>query len=209
MADTFPNDTLWQVTVHGQQALGSHYENVYHFWQYTWAGPGPEQGSIETALYTYLVAIFNAGKDMFPSTAKWDYATTKYKLPSGTDWVEGPVVQLGLTGNDASNPLPAGVSAQITGKTALKKKRARKFFPPFAERMSDQNVWLGQAVTQLAVMAVKWVTGIDLSPVTTWLYPIIMNTVTGGDPWDWTKITAGVANAIPAYQRRRKPGVGV
>lgn len=203
----FPGNTLFKVVVKGTQALGSAYENVYHFYQWTDTGGGFDSDKFYTKMVTYLTELFNLGKDRFPTNAKWDYADYYYKRPTDPDWVKGDLLPLNLAGTDTNHELPAGVSAQITGHTTAKRRYGRKFFPAFSELESNDNVWLSQALVRLALMALKYVAGIDCMTDLTWLYPIVLRVV-GGD-FQWNIIRTGSWSTLPAYQRRRKPGVGI
>lgn len=153
----------------------------------------------------HLTALWNEVRDNTPGESKWNECEVYYSLPSTNEWLELGNLVLGLTGNDTSDPLPAGTSATVTGPTSQPKRRARKFLPPFGETYSDAQQWTAGALTRLASWALTWLTGIDTVDPSEWIYPIALNAVT----WAWSALTSARANAVPGYQRRRKPGVGI
>lgn len=107
-------------------------------------------------------------------------------------------------GNLSQDPLPNGVAGLITFPTALAKTRGRKFYAGLSELLTTQGLFVGIALTQLTNIA-----GFALLPYLgvfsgSYLVPGV-RTSTGG----FQVFTAALLSNIPAYQRRRKQGVGV
>lgn len=107
------------------------------------------------------------------------------------------------TGASATDPLPAGVAGLITLPTARLKTRGRKFLPGLTEGDTDNGVFNVTFFNEMVTFASH-----------------LTNTFIGvesGDPYAfgvvdssqvfWPFVSAIVSN-IPAYQRRRKQGVG-
>lgn len=106
-------------------------------------------------------------------------------------------------GGSAGEVLPLGVAALITFPTAQPKVRGRKFFPPFAETNLVDALWNTATVDLLSTVAGA-IAGGFLGPIS-------------GDPWAFGVLNSagtfrpfieGLTTNIPAYQRRRKQGVG-
>jgi len=200
----FPENTLFRVKCTGRAGDNAGLCNVFHFYLFSWGGSDLSEGNAETYIKAHITDLWNQVRPNTQSDSKWTMAECDYLLPGTSTWVSWRVWSLNLTGNDTSHELPAGVSALVTGPTAKKGRRARKFLPPFGELYNQDQQWTTGAVTNLALWAVKWVTGIDLTPYSKWIYPIAYSAITG----QWSAVVEAVANAVPAYQRRRKPGKG-
>jgi hypothetical protein len=113
---------------------------------------------------------------------------------------------LGINGSNATDAVPHGVAAAITGDTAQPRSRARKFFPGFAENGVDDSTWSGGVLTALAAAIVDWLTD-RMVYSTAVLEPGIPGegVLSAGV---WLPLISAAAQGIAAYQRRRKPGVG-
>lgn len=201
----FAANTLFKVTVSGTQDQGTKFQNVFHFWMYA-SGASIDRDQAEAGIRGYLQTLWNATINSTPTTTAWLEAAIDYHEPGAPngEWSTWKTIVLNFDGNDASHDLPAGVSAVVTGLTSAKKKRGRKFLPPFGEVYSQDQAWTVQALTRLADWAAKWVLGHVTGTSSGWLYPIICEVGTTV----FHIINAARANVIPGYQRRRKPGVG-
>jgi len=201
---TFPSLTLVKAIVHGSQGQGSALVNIFNWCLYVGEGDGPTDLQLRTAVGTHLSALWDQVKSSTPGTSKWDYYETYVKGLADLDFYLLGQDALNLTGLDVSDPLPAGLTPCVTGITSFKKRRARKFIPTFGETYSTGPMWTANAIVRLASWAAKWALGIDITPAYAVLYPIALKAST----FAWSALTGVRANTIPAYQRRRKPGVG-
>lgn len=112
-----------------------------------------------------------------------------------------------FTPGSAGDPLPSGVAALITWNTYVSKVQGKKYFPGLSESGQTAGVWVSGVLSALASVAVQWISGFNgLSDSDTHWYPGV---------WSLKKLafqsfgTAGQIPDVPAYQRRRKAGVGI
>jgi hypothetical protein len=174
-------------------------------WKGETAAPaGLDPVHVEPAIKTHLHDLFYILRDKTPAGFTWVSADLSHQYPSTQVWTPWKTIALGWTGNDSGGELPAGVSAVITGPTGASKRRARKFLPPLSETHSDSQSWVSGALVSLTAWAVKWLGGIDVADLLSWLWPIAYDFVHN----QYSKVTSSRVNTIPGYQRRRKPGVG-
>lgn len=185
------------------------WENVY-YWQLDDPDTdSPTNGQIVFALDTKLTAMYN---DIAGEMAN-DYLVDELEVDriewNGTIWETMETIggaPLAVAGGDATDASPQGIAALLTANTEKPKTRARKFFPGIAEDNWTDSILDGGNLTNLAAMAVEWLTD-QLVIGTAELVPVVISlaVATEGDVFP---LISATANAIAAYQRRRKPGVG-
>lgn len=123
----------------------------------------------------------------------------------GEDWDELGSSLLSFTPSASGDPLPHGTAALVHALSTDPDVRASKYFAGFTEAHHDSLRWTAGTLTQLANAGLEW--GADH-----------IGGATGAtfNPGVWS-IRLGaflllnqdlIVNAIAAYQRRRKPGVG-
>jgi hypothetical protein len=122
------------------------------------------------------------------------------------DWDEVGDAVLTDAFEAASEMLPHGVAYLCHAKTTDPDVQASKFIGGMAEQTSEDGTWSSSTMTNFALFGAEWVgtfvggiTGADFAPV-------VWSTAQGV-----AKLFSGtiILNATPAYQRRRKPGVGI
>lgn len=108
------------------------------------------------------------------------------------------------TGANVGDTLPPGVALLVTFPTNRLKSRGRKFLPGLSEVQVSAGVFSGSVLTQAAayaaLVASPWIGTNSGSPLS-----FGVQTALGG----FRTFTGGVVSTVPAYQRRRKQGVGV
>lgn len=108
-----------------------------------------------------------------------------------------------LDGADTNQPLPFAVSYLILLRTAVRGVVGRKYLPVFTEASSTNGVWTAGTNTDMASVAAAF-SSVWTSPggmvITPRVYSRASNTQRA--------ITGYAAQAVPAYQRRRRPGRG-
>ena len=99
----------------------------------------------------------------------------------------------------------AAVSAFLLLRTAAVKSRATKYIPGLSENVIDNGVLTAAGIVASTILAVIWQQNIDIDVVFNAMRPgllslgsAVFREFTGG----------GFAEDVPAYQKRRKPGVG-
>lgn len=204
MPISLPPDTLIQGVVKGNQGSGSALYNVFHWWLHKSAGT-INSDAVRIGIVLHLEKLWGYVRDWIPGMTSWDSVMLRYKRPTDIGWQDLGEWPLNAVGNCTTEGLPQGVSALVTGPTSTLGRRARKFLPPFTERGQINGKWVTGAVAALAGWAAEWLYGIDLATEVAWLYPIALRAI----DFAWSALVSARANAIPSYQRRRKPGVGI
>lgn len=108
------------------------------------------------------------------------------------------------TGGYASiDALPLGVAACISFPTGIPGVRGRKFLPAYTEGSLVEALWNAATVDSLEDFAVDAVAGwLGSTIVGPWVFGVV-DKVGAFQPYD-----SYIVNNVPAYQRRRKQGVG-
>lgn len=111
-----------------------------------------------------------------------------------------------FTSTGALAQLPRGVATLINAKTSDPDVNGKKYIPGPTEGEWDGSTWGSPYLTALAAFALDWYTAFVGSASGATFTPSI---------WSPTRTNAYVLSGtfviptIPAYQRRRKPGVGI
>lgn len=104
----------------------------------------------------------------------------------------------------AGEVMPAAVSGFFQGGTERAKSYIRKYTPGISETLSDEGILTAPTLGNLLVLLIVTVTDIDVG-IAGLLVPGVLSRVTE----TFLEATGGgYATDVPAYQRRRKPGVG-
>jgi len=196
-----------QVVVTWAAALLELAQNVWHM-EMT-SGAGADEVDILTAIRTQYRVAFADIDDIIAN----EWSVVQYDLlkrdKSLHQW-DG-VASLGettLTGIEAGDYLPHGCAAILRYGTALTRRQGRMFLPGVGEVETLDGVLGGVALGALLAFAADW--GTDIS-VTGGLLELCTYNVDPVSPYYETSSIADgtyIANSIPGYQRRRKPGVG-
>jgi len=105
------------------------------------------------------------------------------------------------------DPLPSGVAALITWNTYVSKVQGKKYLPGLSEGSQTAGLWIATVLSHLASVAVQWISGFNgLTDSDSHWYPGVWSAKTLGFQ---SFGTAGQIPDVPAYQRRRKAGVGI
>lgn len=121
------------------------------------------------------------------------------------DWDELGTAAWAWQGTQVDEQLPRGVAAQVNARTTDPDVQGKKFIPGFTEAHNVDGAWGSTTLTSMLAWAASWVTPfVGATTGATWT-PGIWSPTRG------TFIPASgtvIAKAEPAYQRRRKRGVG-
>jgi hypothetical protein len=204
---TIPAGAILQVEVVGGMVDAGAVDNVFHCRVGGFQGSPWEAAIIALDIQTWLGNIWAKVVNSITGGSTWEYFNLK-QLTNGLGAPLDPPVDhgswyLGLHGNDAGEPLPSGVSALMTAPTGVPKRRGRKFLPPFGETYSNLQKWTATALTRLTEAALQWALGFAGGNNET-IVPVVWSVV----HQLWSFFSSTRSNATPAYQRRRKPGVG-
>lgn len=180
-------------------------KNIFDYVRADSVGSDPTDQAVLDALEVDLVDIYTEVGVMMVDLATAVSATVYQLSWDAGKWMATTIVgtvPIGVTGEGSSEMLPHGVSGLILLGTAAARHGGRKFFPGFTEAVCEDGFWTGGTVTQLVAAAAQYVATVSI-PGGYVLAPILVGNdgvVRGYD--------AVGASGTPAYQRRRKPGVG-
>ena len=106
-------------------------------------------------------------------------------------------------GGDATAPVPDGVTALSIGRTGVSKVVGKKYWPLGVETDIVEGIWGSTPTGVYALAAADWIAPFTGASGVTW------------DPGVWSRaaalfrvFTETATSSVPAYQRRRKRGVG-
>lgn len=130
-----------------------------------------------------------------------------YKFDSSEeDWDEVGSGVWGWTPSDTGEELPRGVAALINTKSLNPDVNGKKYLPGASEPSSLDGIWTTAHVAQLVLFALDWTTdfvgatsGATFAPGI-WSVKNLQLLLMAG---------TSIIPTIPAYQRRRKQGVGI
>jgi hypothetical protein len=122
-------------------------------------------------------------------TALVDYGSTSW-----------PTLNAGLS---TSDPLPSGVAGLCTFPTAVLKTRGRKFLPGLGENSTDDGVFIPDYMDNVEDYANFILSGFTPNLTLVHYTLGVVNQIGNFIPFQ-----AALISNIPAYQRRRKQGVG-
>lgn len=115
---------------------------------------------------------------------------------------EAPFITL-TVGAQSAEPLPPGTAALITLRTPVPKTRGRKFIPGIGIGSMSGGLLTGSLLTEAENFAASMIGGF-IGDVNGLVFDYgVTNAVL-----DFVEFTEAVVSNVPAYQRRRKQGVG-
>ena len=109
-------------------------------------------------------------------------------------------------GESIGDPLPSGVAALIEVTTDTSRVMGKKYLPGFSELAQTAGLWVSGVLAALASCAMAWAYGHVGTHTSDTSYMAGVWSVKAGGFKQFTG--AGAVNDVPAYQRRRKAGVG-
>lgn len=129
---------------------------------------------------------------------KWDAVGLDWDEVASENWVFNP--------SNITDQIPRGAAALLNLKTTDPDVSGKKYFGGLAEDRVTDGLWTATTVTDLIAAGVDWATDFVGS-----------DTAADWDPGVWSPtqeafLSAGVVIIIPfipAYQRRRKRGIGI
>jgi hypothetical protein len=130
-----------------------------------------------------------------------------YKYDSvDDDWDEVKTENWSWDPTGATEQLPRGAAALLNARTLDPDVNGKKYMGGFTENELDEGLWSSGAMTQLVLMGGEWTTPLTPGTSGALITPGIWSP-TGGllVPCSGTVIIP----TMPAYQRRRKRGVGI
>lgn len=179
--------------------------NVWDWERVDAEATSPTNNAVNAAIAAKIVEIYG---EWAPSMADVciAVASTHYKM--GFELGQWVVQELmgthatGVAGTNVNEMMPHGVCGLITMPTGISKTRGRRFFPGISENEVADGTLIAAALDNLLDAGEAYLEDITVSSIYT-LRPKLLDKIGATR----TFLSVG-ANGIPAYQRRRKPGVG-
>lgn len=125
--------------------------------------------------------------------------------------VDGTVVRaiavylIQQTGLLPSPVLPAANAAYILLKTIVPKIRGIKYIPGFSETAVDDGEWTSAAIVDMGFLLLDYAKTLEPMGAAELIPGVPAPSIGVFEPF----LDTGILETIPAYQRRRKPGVGI
>ena len=114
------------------------------------------------------------------------------------------VRNINVAGDAPGTTIAAAVSAYLMATTLAPKGRGSKYIPGLAETQTSDGEWSPTALATLSQMLLAYLATINATGGTQLVPGISSRTAQQFLPF----LAQGLVESIPAYQRRRKPGVG-
>lgn len=125
--------------------------------------------------------------------------------PDGTTLSDLGVAMVGLAGTIGSQVMPAAVCGYVMAPTLIPKIRAVKYVPGVAEGLVDDGAFTSTGQLALSALGLAMLAGIATTGHGMLNPGVLSRPLTQFVPL----ASAFAINSIPAYQRRRKQGVGI
>ena len=197
-----------QVVTTWAGALGEAAQNVWHMEQVS--GAGSDEADVLTAIRTqYRVAFADIVGDIAN-----DWTVVQYDLlvrdTTAHQWDGVSILgETTLIGNDAGDYLPHGVAQILRYSTGLARRQGQMFIPGHVDTSVVSGLFVAGVLTRALAFAADW--GTDISVTGGLLQLCTYNVDPASSYYETSSLADGnyIANSVPGYQRRRKPGVGI
>lgn len=172
----------------------------------TTAGGSDDDEDVVSDMNDWLEEILgNFNAQLFDTLGGGETVVYEYDTV-GEDWDEvgGEVINLGAA--SAEDMLPHGVAFNIQGNCLDPDVRGRKYFGGFCENNQTDGTWNTSITVPMLAAGADWITAfVGAATGATFTPGVWSPTQVAFKPFSNVIIISNV----PAYQRRRKPGVGV
>jgi len=179
--------------------------NVWDFLRYDTEGTDPTNGQVSTAMAQALIDIYGEIQPDL-SDLVTVVSTKNYQLGwDGGTWVVERLLgeeAVGVQGGSAGEMLPHGVAGLINLVTPFSRRYGRKYIPGLNEGAIVDGIFSANPVLDLVAMAAEYLADHVFQSV------YLLKATTLGNDGAHRLFTGYGASGTPAYQRRRKPGVG-
>lgn len=109
-----------------------------------------------------------------------------------------------IVGLDAAGAAPAGVAGYFQAATTRAKSLGKKYIPGFGEGAIHEGVFAAATLANLVLQFQAYTADLQITGDTIYTPGVLSRVTSTFLPFTGS----GYATDIPAYQRRRKPGVG-
>ena len=165
------------------------------------AGGGASQSALRGDLAAWMEDVYDGLQPGIVDDVTFD----EIQLFNMTDGTPEPTESWPTltVGGSTGDPLPEGVAALVIARTGLSRVIGKKYFGLFSEAAATDGLWTAPTMALFATAGADWITPFTGASLATW------------DPVVWRRVamthaafTEAVTTNVPAYQRRRKRGVG-
>lgn len=170
------------------------------------AGGPWDEGDIVDDLVAWVDAMYTTVEDQMAVAISGSQVQVYEWDPVGTDWDEigsDPWVFIGV---NVTDQLPRGVAGLLNSKSTDADSSGKKYLPGLCEGAVTDGLWTVAALADFVDFGAEYVvnfvggiTGADFDPGVWSVKDEVLNLFTN----------TVVIPTIPAYQRRRKRGVGI
>ena len=183
-------------------------QNVWHMKMVSGAGADEDDllDAIDTNMQVAFGEIDTNITELLESTQldllKWDFVNHQW------DGVATKAFDL-LVGLSVNDMLPHGVAGGVRILTELNRRQGRTFIPGMTDVLvTDGTITAGFRALMAAYAAIFVVDMLPTGGTFTWC---TFNTEETSPLYETASLSNGeeIVNAVPGYQRRRKPGVGI
>jgi len=172
----------------------------------TGAGGPFDDGDIVDDALDWMATIFANGVATMSDEIDGSQVQVYVYDPIDDDFDEVGTIGWTFNPSNAADQLPRGVAALGTCRTTNPDVQGKKFWAGLCEGGTTDGVFSGGQLTTILAMTEDWVTPFTGSTSgASWVPGIWSPKLTTLFHWD----ASYSVSAIPAYQRRRKQGVGV
>lgn len=177
--------------------------NIYYF--ETSFADSQEEVDIIDAVETWIETLYTTIIDAVADVVSLGEFTLYRYIPLTDEWDNEGTGVPSVVFAETSDMLPHGVSALVRAYSYDTRSIARKYIPGFGESEQTDGAWVAIALTALAAYGAEWSSTALVSPGNS-LRPGVWDTVSSEiHILNQTEVVL----AEPAYQRRRRPGVGI
>lgn len=200
-----PTETILRVVATILWSDGNVMQNVFSSDIVGEAGPYDEVDVVADAL-AWVVALYNTITTLVSDECdgsqvqvyRWDPAEEDWDEVGSDPWVWDP--------DNTTDQLPRGVAALLNAKSTDADSSAKKYLGGLTEGPIDDGLWNAGALADFIDFGGEWVqsfvgsvTGATWNPGVWSVKDLVLN------PF----VATVIIPTIPAYQRRRKRGVGI
>jgi len=196
------NGEIWRVTLTYNAPNASIGQTVHWF---EWQGPGLADSVANTEIVDWANNVWGAAWDnIAPTNASIVGVAMDVINPNGTVARNAGASTLSIAGTQSGGVDPSGVAGLLRANTALPKQRGMKYVPFVADTTTADGVFTTGGLTALGDLFTAYVADIAIIIGTELVSGLLSKTLASFVEFPG----GGVVTNIPAYQRRRKPGVG-
>lgn len=182
---------------------GSAAQNVF-FHEYT--GPGTTDASALATIDAWFTAVWGPDWVQLGSqNAEMDFVECDVINPDGTVARNLGAQALNIAGTNPNSTGGAAISSYLLAYTDQPKQRGSKYVPGISEAMYDNNLFTAGALVDMAALLASYLSIINPGQTNEFTPGVLSRTLEVFVPF----IGNGLIDAQPAYQRRRKDGVGI